>query len=77
MLVVERQKKPWDLEDVREHVSQQMDSQTVTAVDGAVIELPVKNFPISICCHSDSPGFVDIIRTTREVIDRFNQENGR
>lgn len=56
MLVIDRKKKPWDLEDVRKHVSQQVDSQTVTAVDGSVVELPVKDFPISICCHSDSPG---------------------
>jgi lactam utilization protein B len=77
MLVIDRKKKPWDLEDVRKHVSQQVDSQTVTAVDGSVIELPVKDFPISICCHSDSPGCVGIIKTTRGVIDRFNQEHSR
>lgn len=77
MLVIDRKKKPWDLEDVKKHVSQQVDSQTVTAVDGTVVELPVKDYPISICCHSDSPGCVDIIRTTREVVDRFNKEHDR
>jgi lactam utilization protein B len=77
MLVIDRKKKAWDLDDVRKHVSQQVDSQTVTAVDGSVVELPVKDYPISICCHSDSPGCVDIIRTTREVVDRFNAEHGR
>jgi lactam utilization protein B len=77
MLVIDRKKKPWDLEDVRKHVSQQVDSQTVTAVDGSVVELPVKDYPISICCHSDSPGCVGIIQTTREVVDRFNKEHDR
>jgi lactam utilization protein B len=77
MLVIDRKKKAWDLEDVRKHVSQQVDSQTVTAVDGSVVELPVKDYPISICCHSDSPGCVGIIKTTREVVDRFNKEHDR
>jgi lactam utilization protein B len=77
MLVIDRKKKPWDLEDVRKHVSQQVDSQTVTAVDGSIVELPVKDYPISICCHSDSPGCVGIIETTREVVDRFNKEHDR
>lgn len=77
MLVIDRKKKPWDAEDVRKHVSQQVNTQTVTAVDGSLVELPVKDYPISICCHSDSPGCVDIIRTTRDVVDRFNEENTR
>lgn len=77
MLVIDRKKKPWDLEDVRKHVSQQVESQTVTAVDGSVVELPVKDYPISICCHSDSPGCVGIIKTTRDVVDKFNKEHNR
>jgi lactam utilization protein B len=77
MLVIDRKKKAWDLEDVRKHVSQQVYSQTVTAVDGSVVELPVRDYPISICCHSDSPGCVGIIKTTREVVDRFNKEHDR
>jgi lactam utilization protein B len=77
MLVIDRKKKAWNLDNVRKHVSQQVDNQTVTAVDGSVVELPVKDYPISICCHSDSPGCVDIIKTTREVVDRFNADHGR
>jgi lactam utilization protein B len=77
MLVIDRKKKSWDPEDVRKHVSQQVESRTVTSVDGTVVELPVKDYPISICCHSDSPGSVDIVRVTREVVDRFNKAKGR
>ena len=76
MLVIDR-KKAWGLEDVRKHVSQQLGHQTVTAVDGSVVELRVKDYPISICCHSDSPGCVEIIKTTREVIYRFNKDHNR
>lgn len=77
MLVIDRKKKPWKLEDVRKHVSEQLNTQSVTATDGSTVQLPVKEYPISICCHSDSPGCLDIIRTTKEVIDEFNEKHGR
>jgi lactam utilization protein B len=77
MLVIDRKKKAWKLEDVRKHVSEQLNTQTVTATDGSTVELPVKDYPISVCCHSDSPGCLDIIRTTKEVIDEFNEKHGR
>ncbi|XHG07343.1 hypothetical protein AWENTII_010495 [Aspergillus wentii] len=77
MLVIDRKKKPWDPKDVEKHVRQQIEDQSVTAVDGTVVPLPVKNYPVSICCHSDSPGCLDIIKTTRKVVDEFNQKNGK
>lgn len=77
MLVIDRKKKPWNLDDVRKHVAQQVETESVTAIDGSNVHLPVKDYPISICCHSDSPGCVGIIRTTREVVDKFNQEQGK
>ncbi len=66
--------RPWKLEDVEKHVTQQLTTESVTAVDGTIVHLPVKDYPISVCCHSDSPGCVDIIRTTKGVIDKFNKE---
>jgi lactam utilization protein B len=77
MLVIDRKKKAWDLEDVREHVTQQLETQSVVATDGSTVQLPVKDYPISVCCHSDSPGCVGIIKTTREVVDKFNKDHGR
>lgn len=76
-LVIDRKKKPWKKEDVRAHISQQLNSQSVTATDGSIVKMPLKDYPISICCHSDSPGCMEIIRTTKEVIDEFNQKHGR
>jgi len=76
-LVIDRKKKPWKLEDVERHVEQQLTSESVTAVDGSIVQLPVKDYPISICCHSDSPGCVEIIKTTKMVVDKFNEEHGR
>jgi lactam utilization protein B len=77
MLVIDRKVKACRLEDVRKHVEQEVNSQTVTAVDGGVVELSVKDYPISICCHSDSPGCLDILKTTKEVVDKFNSEHSR
>jgi lactam utilization protein B len=77
MLVIDRKKKAWDLEDVRKHVTQQLETQSVTATDGSTMQLLVKDYPISVCCHSDSPGCVEIIKTTNEVVDKFNKEHGR
>lgn len=76
MLVIDRIKKPWKLEDVEKHVTQQLTTESVTAVDGSNVHLPVKDFPISICCHSDSPGCVGIIKTRRAVCEKFNKEHG-
>ena len=58
------------------HVEQQLMTQSVTATDGSTVHLPVKDYPISMCCHSDSPGCVGIISTTRTVCDSFNKEHG-
>ena len=68
--------RPWKTEDVEKHVGQQVSTQSVTAVDGSTVELPVKDYPITICCHSDSPGCLDIVKTTRAVADKFNEEHG-
>ena len=69
--------RPWKREDVEKHVTQQVMTESVTATDGSTVHLPVKDYPISICCHSDSPGCVEIIQTTREVVDKFNKEQNR
>ncbi|EEH39973.2 hypothetical protein PAAG_02162 [Paracoccidioides lutzii Pb01] len=73
-LVIDRKKKPWDLADVEKHVTQQVRTQSVTAVDGTQVNLPMGDYPVSICCHSDSPGCVGIIGKTREVVDKFNKD---
>lgn len=75
-LVIDRKKKAWALEDVRRHVRQQVETSTVTAVTGETVALPTAGYPVSVCCHSDSPGCVEIVKTTREVVDEYNKANG-
>ena len=51
-------------------------TESVTPVGGGIVHLPVKDYPLSICCHSDSPGCLEIVKTTRAVVDKFNKEQG-
>lgn len=75
-LVVDRKKKAWAIEDVKSHVKQQIAESTVTVVTGEVITLPTADYQVSVCCHSDSPGCVDIVTATRTVVDEQNKANG-
>ncbi|KAL4742182.1 lactam utilization protein lamb [Aspergillus similis] len=76
MLVIDRKKKPWYPADVEKHVRQQLEDQSVTSVDGVVVPLPIQDYEVSICCHSDSPGCLEIIKTTKKVVDEFNKKYG-
>lgn len=75
-LIVDRKKQPWKMEDVKAHIAMQLQESKVTAATGEVIDLPVKDYPVSICCHSDSPGCVEIVRATKVVADEFNKARG-
>lgn len=75
-LVVDRKKKAWAIEDVKAHVRQQISESTVTAVTGEVVTLPTEGYQVSVCCHSDSPGCVEIVTATRQVVDEQNKANG-
>lgn len=75
-LIVDRKKKPWDMEDIKSHVSKQLKESRVVAITGEEVEMPVKDYPITICCHSDSPGCIDIVSATREVVDAYNRASG-
>ncbi|KAH8900141.1 lactam utilization protein lamb [Thozetella sp. PMI_491] len=75
-LQIDRKKKPWDIEEVKKHVRSQIETKSVTAVTGETVALPVKEYPVTICCHSDSPGCLEIVKATREVVDEFNKAHG-
>lgn len=75
-LIVDRKKKPWKIEDVKKHVAKQLQESKVIAITGEEVDLPVADYPITICCHSDSPDCVEIVTATREVANEFNKERG-
>ncbi|KAF2463041.1 uncharacterized protein BDR25DRAFT_397378 [Lindgomyces ingoldianus] len=71
-LVIDRQKKLWQPNDIKKHVRAQIENASVTAVTGEEFQLPLGDYPISLCCHSDSPGAVAIVTAAREIVDEFN-----
>ncbi|KAH8689662.1 lactam utilization protein lamb [Talaromyces proteolyticus] len=72
-LVIERKKRPWNTDEVYARVTQQLQTSTAPAVDGSTCTIPVKNHPVSICCHSDVPGCVEVVKATRAAVDAFNK----
>jgi lactam utilization protein B len=72
MLIKDR---PWHPDETKKHVRSQVENATVTAVTGEELQLPVGNYQVSLCCHSDSPGAVDIVKAAREIVDQFNESH--
>ncbi|KAK3055050.1 hypothetical protein LTR09_004210 [Extremus antarcticus] len=96
-LVIDRKKKAWSSEDIKTHISSQIENSSVTAVTGEEVELPIgvhsptsrpstrylladllcaQDHPVSLCCHSDSPGAVQIVTAARQIVDEFNKAQG-
>lgn len=67
--------RPWTAEDVQAHIRSQVEKGTVVATSGKEIELPIDGHEVSLCCHSDSPGAVEIVTAARQIIDDFNKKN--
>ncbi|CAN9270966.1 unnamed protein product [Alternaria alternata] len=74
-LVIDRKKKPWHPDETRKHVQGQVENATVTAVTGEEVKLPIGDHEVSLCCHSDSPGAVEIVKAAREIVDQFNNKH--
>lgn len=75
-LVIDRKKKPWTPEETKKHVEAQILTSSVTAVTGEQVELPIGDYDVSMCCHSDSPGALDIVTAARQIVDKFNKDQG-
>ncbi|KAK7183118.1 hypothetical protein DPSP01_010903 [Paraphaeosphaeria sporulosa] len=71
-LVIDRKKKPWHPDETKRHVRSQVEDATVITVTGEELQLPVGDYEVSLCCHSDSPGALDIVKAAREIVDQFN-----
>ncbi|KAL9083144.1 MAG: hypothetical protein Q9159_005962 [Coniocarpon cinnabarinum] len=72
-LMIDRKKKAWSNEECREHIYSQVEHSKVK-VDGNDIDLPIQGKEVSLCCHSDSPGCLQIVQIAREIVDNFNKQ---
>lgn len=68
--------RAWTPEETKKHISSQVDNSSVTAVTGEEVELPIGDHDVSLCCHSDSPGAVQIVTAARQLVDEFNKKSG-
>ena len=66
--------RPWKTEDVEKHVTQQLITASATATDGSTVHFDMKDYPITVCCHSDSPGALEIVTAAKAAIDKFNKD---
>ncbi|KAF1961044.1 LamB/YcsF [Byssothecium circinans] len=73
-LVIDRKKKPWHPDETKKHVRTQVENAAVTAVTGEEIPLPIGDDHVSLCCHSDSPGALEIVTAARQIVDEFNKK---
>ncbi|KAJ4336058.1 hypothetical protein N0V87_005638 [Didymella glomerata] len=73
-LVIDRKKKPWQPEEAQAHIKSQVENGTVTAVTGEEVQLPIGDHQVSLCCHSDSPGAVEIVTAARQIVNQFNKK---
>ncbi|KZV92255.1 LamB/YcsF [Exidia glandulosa HHB12029] len=71
-LVIDRKKKPWSPDQTRAHVASQVYNGTVETVTGDLLDIPLADYEVSLCCHSDSPGCLDIVTAARAIVDEFN-----
>lgn len=69
-------RRAWSPEETKTHISTQLENSSVTAVTGEDIELPIGEHDVSLCCHSDSPGAVQIVTAARQMVDGFNSKHG-
>jgi lactam utilization protein B len=67
--------RAWHPDETKKHVRSQVENATVTAVTGEELHLPVGDYEVSLCCHSDSPGAVDIVKAARKIVDEFNSRH--
>ncbi|KAL2351384.1 hypothetical protein BJ546DRAFT_995331 [Cryomyces antarcticus] len=74
-LVIDRKKKAWTAEETKKHIRSQVETSSVTAVNGENVELPIGDHQVSLCCHSDSPGAVEIVTAARAIVDEFNKKH--
>ncbi|KAK3099131.1 hypothetical protein LTR53_019010, partial [Teratosphaeriaceae sp. CCFEE 6253] len=66
----------WTPEETKAHIASQVNHSSVTAVTGETVELPIGDNEVSLCCHSDSPGAVQIVTAARQMVDEFNKKCG-
>ncbi|TFK35166.1 hypothetical protein BDQ12DRAFT_688600 [Crucibulum laeve] len=64
------------LDVVSERVERLLSSRLVTTVAGTYLPLGENIDEVSICCHSDTPGAVEVAQLVKKLVDESNQKAG-
>ncbi|KAJ3520678.1 hypothetical protein NM688_g9129 [Phlebia brevispora] len=73
-LLITKKHDPVPADKVRERVTTVLETKQVTTVAG-LLPLPAGVQNLSICCHSDTPGAVEIARAVKSLVDVHNDTN--
>ncbi|KAF5378180.1 hypothetical protein D9615_007509 [Tricholomella constricta] len=75
-LIITQKHAPVHLEVVRKRVETLLSSHQITTIDGSHLPLGDNLTEVSICCHSDTPGAVEIAQMVKSIVDESNQGGG-
>ncbi|KAI0706698.1 LamB/YcsF family protein [Earliella scabrosa] len=71
-LLITKKHDPVPLPEVRQRVTRLLGESKITTLSGA-LPLPEGVSEVSICCHSDTPGAVEIAHAVKELVDQNNE----
>ncbi|KIJ67429.1 hypothetical protein HYDPIDRAFT_108199 [Hydnomerulius pinastri MD-312] len=75
-LLITKKHDPVPLDVVRQRVRNLLDLHKVTTVGGKLLPLGQNVSDVSICCHSDTPGAVEIAQAVKALVDESNKAAG-
>ncbi|KAF8901327.1 lamb YcsF family protein [Gymnopilus junonius] len=75
-LIITKKHDPVPLETVRDRVMRLLNEKKVTTVEGGFLSLGDNIKEVTICCHSDTPGAVEIAQLVKKLVDESNRSAG-
>ncbi|KAJ7200824.1 lactam utilization protein lamb [Mycena pura] len=75
-LLITKTHVPVPTKVIRERVTRMLEKHQVTTNDGGHLPLGENVTEVSICCHSDTPGAVEIARLVKALVGESNSKAG-
>jgi len=75
-LIITKKHDPVPLQIVSDRVMRLLNEKKVTTVGGAFLPLGDNVNEVTICCHSDTPGAVEIAQLVKKLVDESNRSAG-
>ncbi|KAJ7093308.1 lactam utilization protein lamb [Mycena belliarum] len=75
-LLITKTHAPVPVDVIRERVMTLLDTHQITTNTGARLPLGEGVTEVSICCHSDTPGAVEIAKLVKSLVDESNARAG-